>query len=203
MIVEGLVTTRNEDGSPRIRPMGPKLVDDDPPSFNRFVLRPYRTSATYRNLIRDGQGVLHVVDDVLLLARALLEDWPNGPPPTRPAARIEGFILEHACRYFEFRLENSDPRAIERAELEVRTVASGELRPFLGLNRAMGAVVEAAVLASRVHLLPHQTISEGFERLAIPVEKTGGPREREAFDLLRRFVDSATKLVHPTSRPCD
>ena len=201
MIVECLVTTRNEDGSVRIRPMGPKLIGGDPPSWDRFVLRPYRSSATYRNLVREGQGVLHVVDDVLLLTQALLEDWPEGLPATRPALQVEGFILEQTCRYYEFRLASYDPHGTERAELEAWTVASGELRPFLGLNRAMGAVVEAAVLASRVHLLSNHMILQEFDRLAIPIEKTGGSREREAFELLRRFVDTTARSAQPTSCP--
>jgi len=49
-------------------------------------------------------------------------------------------------------------------------------------------VVEAAILASRVQFLPKEQILAELERLEEPVEKTGGPEEREAFDLLRRFV---------------
>jgi len=52
----------------------------------------------------------------------------------------------------------------------------------------MFAVVEAAILATRVHLLPAATITADFDRLAVLVQKTGGPREAEAFELLRDYV---------------
>ena len=48
MILEGIVTTLNEDDSVNISPMGP-LVDE---TFSRFLLRPYQTSTTYKNLKR-------------------------------------------------------------------------------------------------------------------------------------------------------
>ena len=69
MILEGIVTTLNPDGSLNVAPMGPRVENR---SFDRFVLRPYRSSTTYRNLKALGEGVLHVTDDVLLLARAAI-----------------------------------------------------------------------------------------------------------------------------------
>ena len=65
-IVEGIVTTENDDGSINFSPMGP-IVDE---SFNRLWLRPFRTSTTYRNLIRTSVGVFHITDDAELFAQA-------------------------------------------------------------------------------------------------------------------------------------
>jgi len=97
MILEGLVTTLNADGSPNISPMGP-LVDE---RFERLVLRPYQTSTTYANLKRTGQGVLHVTDDVLLLAQAAVGQ-PDPLPKLIQAVAVEGVILLDACRWFAF-----------------------------------------------------------------------------------------------------
>jgi len=55
MILEGIVTTLNEDGSPNISPMGPEV---DVP-LTQFVLKPFKTSRTYHNLKRLGEGVLN------------------------------------------------------------------------------------------------------------------------------------------------
>jgi hypothetical protein len=71
----------------------------------------------------------------------------------------------------------------------VEVLHVGRLREFFGFNRAMFAVVEAAILATRVAFLPWEQIDSEFRRLAILVEKTGGPREKQAFALLRGFVD--------------
>ena len=69
MILEAIVTTVNPQGVPNLAPMGPKVESED---LQRFILRPYRTSTTYRNLRDRGEGVLHVTDDVLTLARAAI-----------------------------------------------------------------------------------------------------------------------------------
>ena len=47
MILEGLVTTLDPDGSPHLAPMGPRVEGD----FARFTLRPFPTSNTYQNLL--------------------------------------------------------------------------------------------------------------------------------------------------------
>jgi hypothetical protein len=184
VILEGLVTTLGPDDVLNVAPMGPIVEGDD---WSRFVLRPFRTSTTFRNLKARGEGVLHVTDDVLLLARAVI-----GPVPdvaTRPADVIRGRVLLTSSRYYEFRVTDLDDRD-ERAKLHVETVASGRLRDVFGLNRAKHAVVEAAILASRVALLPAEAIRDDLRRLAPLVEKTGGPPEREAFALLRDFIEA-------------
>lgn len=85
MILEGLVTTTDADGSPRLAPMGPRV---DGPDFRTFLLRPFPTSQTYRNLRRHGEGVLHVTDNVLLLAKAAVGKAEM--PPTRPVRGSAG-----------------------------------------------------------------------------------------------------------------
>jgi uncharacterized protein len=71
-------------------------------------------------------------------------------------------------------------------------VDRGTIREFFGFNRAKHAVVEAAILATRTAFLPPEEIRGEFARLAVLVEKTGGPREHEAFEFLERFIDKAT-----------
>lgn len=180
MIVEGLVTTRGAGGSLNVSPMGP-LTDA---GLNTLVFRPFRSSRTYQNLREHPEGVFHVTDDAELIARCVL-----GPVEvrTRPASCVRGEILEDACRYFEFRVTELDDRQ-ERTRIEVEIVERGELRPFLGFNRARHAVVEAAILASRVGILPRESIETGFEALRSPVDKTGGEAELRAFELLERHA---------------
>jgi hypothetical protein len=67
-------------------------------------------------------------------------------------------------------------------------VHTGRLRDFFGWNRARHAVLEAAILATRVHMLPEADIREQLERLRIPLEKTAGPAETEAFAFLDNYV---------------
>ncbi len=187
MILEGIVTTIAADGTVNIAPMGP-AVDT---VMERFVLRPFRTARTYHNLKAHGEGILHVTDDVLLLARAAL--GPVEPPPRLlPARQVRGFILADACRYYEFRTIALDDRE-DRTRIEAEVVASGRLRDFFGFNRAKHAVVEAAILATRTAFLPLDEINAEYRKLGIIVEKTGGEQEKQAFALLQAHVDRVAR----------
>jgi len=188
VILEGIVTTLSLDGALNIAPMGPHVEPDL--GLDRFVLRPFRSSTTYQNLRSRGEGVFHVTDDVLLLAQTAIGVVPQPPPRTGPANVVNGQILLDACRYHEFRVVELDERE-DRATIAVETVSQGRIRDFFGFNRAKHAVVEAAILATRTDWLPLGEILDEFRKLAVPVDKTGGPRERAAFTLLHRHVRQA------------
>ena len=182
-ILEGLVTTLNENGSVNISPMGP-IVD---PQLKTLVLRPFQTSKTYQNLKRNGQGVFHVSDDVQLIAHAAV-GVPDPLPRLISAQKIEGMVLADACRSYEFTVESLSDNE-ERTLIVAPTVARQQHREFFGFNRAKHAVLEAAILASRVHLLPAEELLAELRRLQSPVEKTAGAAEREAFDFLQDYIE--------------
>src|SRR6188768_1527132 len=129
LIAEGIVTTVNPDGSANISPMGPR-VDRD---FTHLLLRPYQTSTTYQNLKRTGEGVFHITDDVLLIAKTAVGQLiPE--PPLHPASSIRGgFLLADACRWFAFQVSHLDDSQV-RTTIDCTIVDSGNLRPFFGFN---------------------------------------------------------------------
>ena len=49
--------------------------------------------------------------------------------------------------------------------------------PFRGFNRAQAAVLEAAILVSRLHLLPERKIRSELEYLEVAIGKTAGEKE--------------------------
>jgi len=184
MILEGIVTTTNADGSPNVAPMGPRVEGEE---FDTLLLKPFQTSTTYRNLKRQPVGVFHVVDDARLLARAAIGCWDE-MPETFPAEKVSGAILKSACRWYEFEVENLDDSE-QRANILVRVVHAGRLKDFFGWNRAKHAVLEAAILATRVFLLSEEEIKSQMEALRIIVEKTAGEAETEAFAILEEYVE--------------
>lgn len=190
MILEGLVTTLSPEGELNIAPMGPKIPADM--SMGTFVLRPYKTSTTYRNLKEGGEGVFHVVDDVLLLAQGAIGAPLDPYPETFAAKSVAGRVLANACRYYEFRAIVVDD-VDERTTILVETIAEGRIRDFLGLNRAKYAVVEAAILATRTAFLPIDEILGEYRKFSTIVDKTGGPPERRALDLLTDHVRRAAE----------
>ncbi|MBA4017324.1 MAG: DUF447 domain-containing protein [Pirellula sp.] len=182
MILEGLMTTTNLDGTVNVSPMGP-LVDG---VLSVFTLRPFQTSTTYRNLKRTGVGVFHVTDDVELLAHAAVGHL-SPPPNVRQLPGAEAHVLVDACRWFLLRVDELDDQS-ERTTIVCRAVKNGEQRPFFGLNRAKHAVVEAAILATRLHLLPREDVEKQLAALRPLVEKTAGDAERRAFAFLLGYV---------------
>ena len=185
MILEALVTTLDPGGGPHLAPMGPRVA----PDWSRFTLRPFPTSHTYHNLLRHGEGVLHITDDALLLAKAAIGAVTE-MPPVHPAGRVRGFVLADCCRYFEFAVKSVDTSG-ERVSIAAEVVHSGHVRDFFGFNRAKHAVVEAAILATRLHILPLGEVAAEFAKLRVIVGKTGGPDEEGAMDLLEAKLREA------------
>lgn len=182
LIVEGIVTTRNPDGSTNVAPMGP-LVDE---SWDRLTLRPFASAKTCVNLLRERRGVFHVSDDCELLARAAVDRW-LAPPELAEIAGWPVPRLRDTCRWYAFDVEAIDDREA-RIRLECRVADRGAVRDFLGFNRAKHAVLEAAILATRVGMLDAAYVHSEFERLRVIVEKTAGPQEQRGFAVLEAFV---------------
>ena len=189
MIIEGIVTTTNADNSVNISPMGP-VVDE---RMETLRLRPFKTSTTFANLRRNGEGVFHVVDDVELLAHAAIGK-PDPLPPLIDCEAVSTKILADACRWYAFRVIRLDESG-ERTTIEAEVVSQGRIRDFFGLNRAKHAVVEAAILATRTAFLPADEILADFDRLEVLVAKTGGAAEHRAMAFLRDHVQKAISTV--------
>jgi hypothetical protein len=164
--------------------MGITLQDDT------VLLRPFRTALTWRNLQEVGEGVVNFTDDVTLFARCAV-----GPflPPHHEAGAIRGRVLDDVCFWKEFVVESKDLEG-ERGRFTGRVVREGRRRDFVGFNRARHAVIEATILATRLHLLGRDRVMEEISRLRPLVDKTAGPPEREAFEFLvehaRRWTDA-------------
>jgi uncharacterized protein len=102
---------------------------------------------------------------------------------------VRGAVLQAACSWRELEVVTIDETP-PRSRIEARIVHRGVNREFMGFNRAKHAVLEAAILATRTHLIPADQIRDEFARLQVIVDKTAGPREREAMALLTDYVRS-------------
>jgi len=185
MILEGIVTSLNESGELNIAPMGPQ-VDQ---AMSQLVLRPFQTSRTFSNLKETRCGVFHVVDDVLLLAKTAIGTLQE-TPETFPAEKITGRVLASACRWYEFQIATID-ESDARTVMQATVIHQGRIRDYFGLNRAKHAVLEAAILATRTHIIEQSVLLAQYESLAEIVRKTAGPDEQTAFRLLEEFISKA------------
>ena len=187
MIIETIVTTVAEDGAVNCAPMG---VEWDPRlSGGTIVLKPFLETATYRNVLATRAAVVNIVDDVRVFARAAIS---NPQPASVPATVVRGVVLEDCCSWRELdvtALDSTPPRS----RIETRVVHSGTNRDFIGFNRAAAAVLETAIYATRLHLLQPEFVDAELARLQVIVDKTAGPREREAMSLLGEFISNRAK----------
>ena len=68
MVIEGVLTTENSDGSMHVSPIGPHVNTE----LSTWTLKPFQSSKTFVNLRASSRAVFHVVDDPLLMAAAVL-----------------------------------------------------------------------------------------------------------------------------------
>ena len=127
-----------------------------------------------------------MTDNVELLARAAVDQLTEQPQLV-PARSVHGNVLADACHWYAFRVESIDQSG-EPVHIVANVVDQGVLRPFFGFNRAKHAVIEAAILATRLNFLPAGHVLAEFERLSKPIAKTAGTEEQRAFAFLRGYV---------------
>jgi hypothetical protein len=181
MILEGILTTEREDGGMHMAPMGPRVSTD----LRDWTLRPFQTSTTFANLRRAQRGIFHVTDDALLLVQAVLGNSTQAESHWQAPF---GHVLRNATHWYALQLEGWDVSQ-PRAQVQARVVAQGVQRPFFGWNRAKHAILEACILYSRIDLLDPSEIVAESERLAMAVEKTAGPDETAAWQLLLSHME--------------
>lgn len=178
MIIETIFSTVNDIGQPNFAPMGVVWGEDE------LTVRPFRQSRTCHNLLATGYGVASLSDDVLAFVQSGLYD---AVLPHFPASHVPGAVFQAACSWRELTVITVTGTA-ERAEVRCRVVGKGWQRDFLGFNRARGAVIEAAILATRLHLLDPATVAEALDGYEVIVNKTGDEAEKTAFEYVREFV---------------
>lgn len=183
MIIESILTTMNGSGRVNFAPMGVEWGEHE------IVIKPFLETTTFQNLRETRAAVINLTDDVLLFARGATSDVQF---PAVPATLVRGVVLEAACFWREVEVDTIDATP-PRARVVTRVVHRGTRREFLGFNRARHAVLEAAILATRTRLLPAAQIRDEFARLQVIVDKTAGPREREAMALLTAYVETAPR----------
>lgn len=180
MIIETILTSMDPEGVVNFAPMGVEWGEET------IILKPYLETTTFRNVAATGVAVVNLTDDVLLFAQGAISS-PRFP--AMPAEVVRGVVLEAACSWREIEVTAVDATP-PRSRITTRVVHHGARREFLGFNRARHAVLEAAILATRTSLLPAAEIRAEYARLRVPVEKTAGPRELEAWALLSAHVES-------------
>ena len=182
VIRESIVTTRNADGSAHIAPLG---VIVEPPFL---VIAPFHPSTTLDNLRRHPFACVNYTTDVRIFAGCVTRrqrQWP-----VASADRIAGWRLTDALAHSEVEVAAVVEDEL-RPRFRCRELHEASHAPFRGLNRAQAAVLEAAILVSRVHMLPRAKVEQELGYLAIAIAKTAGAAELEAWQWLMEAMVAA------------
>ena len=178
MIRETIVTTVSREGRLHIAPFGLIAEGED------WVIAPFRPSVTLDNLHAVPHLIANYVDDVRVFAGCLTgrRNWPlvpthEGWPPRLAAA------LAHA----EMDIISATDD-MQRPRFTCRVHGLETHAPFRGFNRAQAAVVEGAILVSRLSMLTRDKVEREIAYLTIAIDKTAGEAEREAWGWLMQAV---------------
>ena len=178
MIREAIVITADRAGHAHIAPIGLIAEGDG------WIIAPFRPSTTLDNLGAVPFATASHTDDVRVFAGCLTgrRDWPLAPSQDVPVPRLAGALAHTELAVTEVREDPQRPRFL------CRVIRSATHASFPGFNRAKAAVIEAAILVSRLHMLPPERIERELNYLQTAIDKTGGPEEVEAWSWLMEKV---------------
>jgi uncharacterized protein len=185
MIRETILATAGPTGRVHLAPLG--LIADG----EGWTIAPFRPSKTLDNLRAVPFAVANYTDDVRIFAGCLTgrRQWPTVASDQVPVERLAG-ALAHAELAVDHVTEDQ-----HRPRFHCRVLRLASHAPFLGFNRAQAAVVEAAILLSRIEMLPRDKIEREIAYLQIAVGKTAGAAEQQAWQWL---MESMAARYAPT-----
>ncbi len=170
-IFESVVVTTAPGGEPHLVPFGLIEEGDD------FVVAPFKPSPSIVNLDRHPFLSAAWPSDIRVLAGCVTgrRDWPLVPCDSIRGMRLAGAVAHAELKVVDVTDDPVRPRyrcrVVHRAVHEV---------PF-GFNRAQAAVLEAAILSTRLHFLPRDKVVDEMTYLAIAISKTAGTAQAEAW----------------------
>lgn len=180
-IFEIVVTTCSPAGEVHVAPMGARYVGD------AVVLKPFKPSRTLDNVLATRSAVLNALTDVRVFAGCVTgrRSWPTQPVEARRGTAAVRLACAQAHILLRLAAVSED---VQRPTLILARVHEEQHAPFAGFNRAQAAVIEGAVLVSRLHLLPREKIDGEMAYLQIAIDKTAGAEELQAWSWLQEAV---------------
>jgi uncharacterized protein len=180
MIFETIISSTDLAGNPHITPFGVRFEGEN------VIIAPYKPSATLDNILATKCATMNLTDDVRVFAGAICKQ--HYLPPLQPNSHAAPRLTD-CLAHVELELLEVRDDAI-RPQLVMKKVAEFNHKPFAGFNRAQAAVIELAVLVSRLHMLPREKIDSELKYLQIAIDKTAGEREVEAWGWLIEKIDN-------------
>ncbi len=180
MIQETIITSIGNNGYVHLSPMGVHIEG------KHFVIMPFKPSTTLEHMLTSRTAVMNHTDDVRIFAGCLTgrRDWPLVDTTHITCKRLADCLAHQELELIDIEHDEQRPRLI------CTLVHQQNHQPFQGFNRAQHAVIEAAILISRLSMLPWDKVSNELDYLQIAIDKCAGDRELEAWGWLMETVDT-------------
>jgi uncharacterized protein len=178
MIRETIVSTVNQAGEVHFAPLGIIAEDDG------WIIAPFHPSTTLNNLRSVPFAVANFTDDVRIFAGCLTGRgaWPATPSEEIVVPRLAAALSHSELAVSQITEDEQRPRFHCRV---LRTVTHA---PFKGFNRAQAAVIEAAILVSRLKILPRDKVEREIAYLQTAISKTSSRNEEEAWSWITAAI---------------
>jgi hypothetical protein len=176
-INEIIATTRNNAA-----PIGIIVKGDSP----RMVL--FHGTHTLENIRRDGWVVANIVHDPVIYVRTAFGDLPEDFFCNETAGELETQRLKDASAWIAFETEierESGETAIVRLVPVAEEIIDNRIYP---VNRGFNSIIEATVHGTRYVMNRDPWLKQLIDHHASLVRKCGGSREKEALDILLKYI---------------
>ena len=187
MIHEVIVTTISKTNKVHIAPMGIRFQK------KQVVISPFKPSQTLENIIENNKATINFIDDVRVFAGIVSrhkKDWELSNK--KDSNNVPNLVLTNT---FYNVIVNDFKDDEKRPNIICDVINSETIKPFLGFNRAQFSVIEAAVLISRLGMIPMEKITKEIKYLKIGVDKTAGPHELEAWDWIQKKISDYQRNI--------
>jgi uncharacterized protein len=178
MIRETIVSTVNRAGHVHFAPLG--IIAED----GGWIVAPFYPSTTLNNLRAIPFAVANFTEDVRIFAGCLTGrgEWLATASEAIVVPRLAAALAHSELAVTHITEDEQRPR------FHCRVLCNVAHAPFKGFNRAQAAVIEAAILVSRLKMLPRDKVEREIAYLEIAVRKTSSPNEEEAWSWLMEAI---------------
>lgn len=178
-INEVIATTISSSKQPNAAPIGLRI--------KRGLISAgiYKNTTTYKNIFETGALIGNIVDDPLLFITTAFSNLSKKHYVFKKNLSIPVLKQANAWVLFECRIKSSSEPALialkpKQGEVLYKRVAA--------INRAVYAVIEAAIHATRYRATGEERYKELIEYYGTIVEKCGSRREKKAFNKLKQYL---------------
>lgn len=195
MIIETVLSSISQDGKVNFAPIGVHVPDTTShlSEVKDIEILLYSGSNTFSNLKTTAEGVINFTDDISIFVDTALFSISL---PTAPSLMVRPPRMAEANTVWEFSVTSFND-STEPARVAGKVLSYNELAGFTGLCRARGVIIEATILATRIQWIPVNKIEESWRFWQEVVIKTGGIRERQAFQKVSDyFIQQGISIPH-------